>query len=158
MNFLAVYRIIEIGDEILKEKAKPVKSVNPNIIKLLNNLADTLYNAKGAGLAAPQIGVSKRVVVVDIGEGLYELINPEIISSSGQETDTEGCLSIPGIIGDVTRATTVKIRYMDRNGKEKSLIAKDMLARAMQHEIDHLEGILYIDRAANIRKLKQREA
>jgi peptide deformylase len=155
---LAVYKIVEIGDEILKEKARPVKSVTPNIIKLLNNLADTLYNAKGAGLAAPQIGVSKRVVVVDIGEGLYELINPEILSSSGQETDVEGCLSIPGIIGDVTRATTVKVRYMDRNGKEKSITVKDMLARAMQHEIDHLDGILYIDRAANIRKLKQREA
>lgn len=155
---MAVYKIVEIGDEILKEKARPVKSVTPNIIKLLNNLADTLYNAKGAGLAAPQIGVSKRVVVVDIGEGLYELINPEILSSSGQETDVEGCLSIPGIIGDVTRATTVKVRYMDRNGKEKSITVKDMLARAMQHEIDHLDGILYIDRAANIRKLKQREA
>lgn len=154
---MAVYKIVEIGDEILKEKARPVKSVSSNIIKLLDNLADTLYNAKGAGLAAPQIGVSKRVVVVDIGEGLYELVNPEIVSSSGQETETEGCLSIPGIVGDVTRAATVKVRYLDRNGKEKNVTAKGMLARAMQHEIDHLDGILYIDRASNIRKLKQKE-
>jgi peptide deformylase len=154
---LAVYKIVEIGDEILKEKARPVKSISSNIIKLLDNLADTLYNAKGAGLAAPQIGVSKRVVVVDIGEGLYELVNPQIVSSSGQETETEGCLSIPGIVGDVTRAATVKVRYLDRHGKEKNITAKGMLARAMQHEIDHLDGILYIDRAANIRKLKQKE-
>lgn len=154
---MAVYTIVEIGDEILREKAKPVKSINSNIVKLLDNLVDTMYNARGAGLAAPQIGVAKRVAVVDIGEGLYELINPEIISSSGQETDTEGCLSIPGIVGDVARAEIIKVRYLDRHGKVKNLTAKGMLARAMQHEIDHLDGILYIDRAANIRKLNQRE-
>lgn len=154
---MAVYKIVEIGDEVLREKAKPVKSINANIIKLLDNLTDTLYSAKGAGLASPQIGVSKRVVVVDVGEGLYELINPEIISSSGKDTDTEGCLSIPGLVGDVTRAATIKVKYLDRQGKEKSVTAKGMLARAMQHEIDHLDGILYIDRAANIRKLNQKE-
>lgn len=154
---MAVYKIVEIGDEILKEKAKPVKSISANIIKLLDNMADTLYDAKGAGLAAPQIGISKRVIIVDIGEGLYELVNPEIISAAGQETDVEGCLSIPGLIGDVTRAATVKVRYLDRHGKENNLTAKGFLARAMQHEIDHLEGILYIDRAINIRKLNQKE-
>ena len=154
---MAVYKIIEIGDEILKEKAKPVKSINANIIKLLDNMADTLYEAKGAGLAAPQIGISKRVIIVDIGEGLYELVNPQIISTAGQETDVEGCLSIPGLIGDVTRAATIKVRYLDRHGKEKNLTAEGLLARDMQHEIDHLEGILYIDRAANIRKLNQKE-
>ncbi|MDD4335171.1 MAG: peptide deformylase [Desulfotomaculaceae bacterium] len=154
---MAVYKIVEIGDEILKEKAKPVKNINANIIKLLDNLADTLYDAKGAGLAAPQIGVSKRVIIVDTGEGLHELINPQIISAAGQETDIEGCLSIPGLIGDVTRAVTVKVKYLDRHGKEKDLTAKSMLARALQHEIDHLEGILYVDRAVNIRKLSQKE-
>jgi peptide deformylase len=154
---LAVFKIVELGDEILKEKAKPVKTVNANINKLLNNLADTLYSAKGAGLAAPQIGISKRVIVVDIGEGLHEMINPEVISSSGQEADLEGCLSIPDIIGDVIRAASVKISYMDRHSKGKVLTAKGMLARALQHEIDHLEGILFIDRAVNIRKMKQKE-
>jgi len=153
-----VYKIVEIGDEILKEKAKPVKSINANIIKLLDNMADTLADAKGAGLAAPQIGVSKRVIVVDVGEGLYEMVNPQIINTAGQETDVEGCLSIPGLVGDVTRAATVKVRYLDRHGKEKNLTAKGMLARALQHEIDHLEGILYIDRAVNIRKLSKKEA
>ncbi|MBP7330874.1 MAG: peptide deformylase [Desulfotomaculaceae bacterium] len=155
---MAVYKIVEIGDEILKEKAKPVKSINANIIKLLDNMADTLADAKGAGLAAPQIGVSKRVIVVDVGEGLYEMVNPQIINTAGQETDVEGCLSIPGLVGDVTRAATVKVRYLDRHGKEKNLTAKGMLARALQHEIDHLEGILYIDRAVNIRKLSKKEA
>lgn len=154
---MAVFKIVELGDEILKEKAKPVKTVNANINKLLNNLADTLYSAKGAGLAAPQIGISKRVIVVDIGEGLHEMINPEVISSSGQEAALEGCLSIPDIIGDVTRAASVKISYMDRHSKGKVLTAKGMLARALQHEIDHLEGILFIDRAVNIRKMKQKE-
>ncbi len=155
---MAVYKIVEIGDEILKEKAKPVKSINATIIKLLDNMADTLADAKGAGLAAPQIGVSKRVIVVDVGEGLYEMVNPQIINTAGQETDVEGCLSIPGLVGDVTRAATVKVRYLDRHGKEKNLTAKGMLARALQHEIDHLEGILYIDRAVNIRKLSKKEA
>ena len=155
---MAVYKIVEIGDEILKEKAKPVKSINANIIKLLDNMADTLADAKGAGLAAPQIGVSKRVIVVDVGEGLYEMVNPQIINTAGQETDVEGCLSIPGLVGDVTRAATVKVRDLDRHGKEKNLTAKGMLARALQHEIDHLEGILYIDRAVNIRKLSKKEA
>ena len=155
---MAVYKIVEIGDEILKEKAKPVRSINANIIKLLDNMADTLADAKGAGLAAPQIGVSKRVIVVDVGEGLYEMVNPQIINTAGQETDVEGCLSIPGLVGDVTRAATVKVRYLDRHGKEKNLTAKGMLARALQHEIDHLEGILYIDRAVNIRKLSKKEA
>ena len=155
---MAVYKIVEIGDEILKEKAKPVKSINANIIKLLDNMADTLADAKGAGLAAPQIGVSKRVIVVDVGEGLYEMVNPQIINTAGQEPDVEGCLSIPGLVGDVTRAATVKVRDLDRHGKEKNLTAKGMLARALQHEIDHLEGILYIDRAVNIRKLSKKEA
>ncbi len=155
---MAVYKIVEIGNEVLREKARPIKSINANIIKLLNNLADTLYDAKGAGLAAPQIGVSKRAVVVDVGEGLHELVNPQIVSATGRETDVEGCLSIPGMIGDVSRATTVKVRYLDRQGKEKDLTAKGLLARALQHEIDHLEGILYVDRAVNIRKLDQKEA
>ncbi|RYD04602.1 hypothetical protein N752_14610 [Desulforamulus aquiferis] len=100
---MAVYKIVEIGDDVLREKAKPVKEINPSIIKLLNNMADTMYQARGVGLAAPQIGVSKRVIVVDIGEGLIELINPRILESSGSEEDTEGCLSVPGMVGEVTR-------------------------------------------------------
>ena len=154
---MAVYKIVLIGDEILREKAKPVKSVNAHIIKLLDNLADTLEDAKGAGLAAPQIGVSKRVIIIDVEEELYEMVNPQIIKAMGQQTDVEGCLSIPGLIGDVARAATVQVKYQDRTGQEKNLTAKGLLARALQHEIDHLEGILYIDRAVNIRKISQED-
>jgi len=154
---LAVYRIVEIGDEILKEKAKEVPKITPNIIKLLDNMAQTLYSAKGVGLAAPQVGVSKRVIVVDAGNGLMELINPEFLSFAGKETETEACLSIPGLMGDVTRAASVKVKFLDRYGQEQVVKARGLLARVFQHEIDHLEGILFIDRAENIRKLDQKE-
>lgn len=151
---MAVYRIVEYGDEILKEKAKPVPKITQNITKLINNMAETLYQFKGVGLAAPQVGVSKRVIVVDIGEGLIELINPEILKCSGQETDSEACLSIPGLVGDVVRASVVEVKGMDRTGRMLKLKAKSFLARVLQHEIDHLDGILFIDRASNIRKIK----
>ncbi len=154
---MAVYKIVEIGDEILKEKAKAVPKITPNIIKLLNNMAQTLYSAKGVGLAAPQVGVSKRVVVVDAGNGLIELINPEFLSFSGKETETEACLSIPGLMGDVTRAASVRVKFLDRYGQEQVVKARGLLARAFQHEIDHLDGILFIDRAENVRKLEQKE-
>ena len=150
---MAVYRIIENGDEVLREKAIEVKSVTPNIIKLLNNMRDTMYANKGVGLAAPQIGVSKRVIVVDVGEGLIELINPSIIEASGQLTDTEGCLSLPDVVGDVKRAAKVRVKGLNRNGAEIEIRAEGYAARAFQHEIDHLEGILFIDKAENIRKL-----
>ena len=154
---MAVYKIVEIGDEILKEKAKKVPKITPNIIKLLDNMAQTLYSAKGVGLAAPQVGVSKRIVVVDAGNGLIELINPEFLSFSGKETETEACLSIPGLMGDVTRAASVRVKFLDRYGQEQVVKARGLLARAFQHEIDHLEGILFIDRAENVRKLELKE-
>ncbi len=154
---MAVYKIVEIGDEILKEKAKEVPKITPNIIKLLDNMAQTLYSAKGVGLAAPQVGVSKRVIVLDAGNGLMELINPEFLSFAGKETETEACLSIPGLMGDVTRAASVKVKFLDRYGQEQVVKARGLLARVFQHEIDHLEGILFIDRAENIRKLDQKE-
>jgi len=154
---LAVYRIVELGDEVLKAKARAVPKITPNILKLLDNMADTMYSARGVGLAAPQIGVSKRVIVVDVGEGLVELLNPEILSYEGRETDSEACLSIPGIMGDVVRAAVIEVKGLDRRGKECIFTAKGFLARALQHEIDHLDGVLFIDRATNIRKLKQKE-
>ncbi|MEG6615236.1 peptide deformylase [Peptococcaceae bacterium 1198_IL3148] len=149
---MAVYEVVKNGDPILREKAATVPKITPNIIKLLDNMRDTMYASKGVGLAAPQIGISKRVVVVDIGEGLIELINPEIIEGSGVETDYEGCLSIPGIIGEVSRASAVIVKALNRDGQEVQYKAKGYLARAFQHEIDHLEGILFIDKAKNIRK------
>ena len=99
---MAIYKIVEDGDEILREKAKPVPQINSNIIKLIKNMSDTMYANKGVGLAAPQIGVSKRVIVIDVGEGLIELINPEIIQASGKDTDMEGCLSLPELTGAVS--------------------------------------------------------
>jgi len=151
---LAIYKIVELGNAILRERAKAVPKITSNILKLLDNMADTLYSEKGVGLAAPQVGVAKRVVVIDAGEGLVELINPEIIKFEGQATDTEGCLSIPGTVGDVTRAASVEVKCQDRHGKERIIQASDLFARALQHEIDHLDGVLFIDRAQKVWKVK----
>ena len=143
---MAVYNIVKIGDSVLREKAKPVLRINSNIYRLLDNMKDTMYEADGVGLAAPQIGISKRVVVIDVGEGPLELINPEIISTSGEAVDTEGCLSIPGIQEEVVRAAEAKVKALDRHGNEIVINGTELLARALQHEIDHLEGILFVDR------------
>ncbi len=143
---MALYQILEIGDPILREKAKPVPVINNNILKLLDNMADTMYHARGVGLAAPQIGIGKRVVVVDVGEGLIELINPEIVAQEGEETAEEGCLSIPAVQGEVARAARVTVRFTDRQGQKIEMTGQGYLARAFQHELDHLEGILFIDR------------
>ncbi|MBF7082327.1 peptide deformylase [Desulfallas sp. Bu1-1] len=150
---MAIYKIVEAEDDLLREKAKRVTKLGRNIEKLLDNMRDTMYANKGVGLAAPQIGVSKRVIVVDVGQGLVELINPEIIDVDGMQTDAEGCLSIPGMVGDVTRAAWVKVRGLDRKGNEIELEAEGFFARALQHEIDHLDGILFIDKATNLRKV-----
>ncbi len=149
---MAVYQIVELGDQILREKAKPVPKVTDNIRKLLNNLADTLREANGVGLAAPQIGVSKRVVVVDVGEGLIELVNPEISERQGEDTDSEGCLSIPGVYGEVSRAARVVVKALDRNGEVIKVEGTGLLARALQHEIDHLDGILFVDKATKLER------
>ncbi|MEG6522148.1 peptide deformylase [Desulfotomaculum sp. 1211_IL3151] len=152
---MAVYKIVEIGDEVLREKAKPVKEVTPNIHKLLDNMADTMYAAKGVGLAAPQIGVSKRVIVIDIGEGLIELVNPEILEASGPTVvDDEGCLSVPNMVGEVARADILVAKGLNRRGEEVVYRVKGFLARAFQHEIDHLEGVIFVDKASNLRKVE----
>ncbi|NPV29785.1 MAG: peptide deformylase [Firmicutes bacterium] len=143
---MAVYKIVELGDPVLREKARPVPEVNNNIRKLLANLAETMYAAKGVGLAAPQIGISKRVIVVDVGEGLWELINPEIVSRQGEEIGVEGCLSIPGVAGEVKRAARVVVKGWGRDGNQVEIRASGLGARALQHEIDHLDGILFIDK------------
>jgi len=151
---VAVYRIINIGEDILREKAKEVKSVTPNIHKLLDNMAETMYDAEGVGLAAPQIGVPKRVVVIDVGDGLVELINPVILTKEGDETDQEGCLSIPNVVGEVKRAKKVVVQALDRDGVLMEYEAEGLIARAFQHEIDHLDGILFVDVAEKISEKK----
>ena len=149
---MAVYKIVEAEDD-LRDKAKLVTKFGKNIEKLLDNMKDTMYANRGVGLAAPQIGVSKRVIVVDVGDGPIELINPEIIDVDGTQTDSEGCLSFPGIMGDVTRAFKVEVKGLDRVGDEIGVRAEGFFARALQHEIDHLDGILFIDKAKNLKKI-----
>jgi len=142
---MAVYQIVEIGTDVLRQRAKEVTEITPAIERLLDNMADTMYAAEGVGLAAPQIGISKRVIVVDIGDGKVELVNPGILDRRGQETDSEGCLSIPGVSGDVVRAAWVRVRGLNRRGEPVELEANGLLARALQHEIDHLDGVLFVD-------------
>lgn len=142
-------RIIRTGnDPILRQVAKAVPEVTKAIEKLLDDMAETMYDAEGIGLAAVQIGVAKRVIVVDIGEdgpGLIELINPEIVAESGSDRASEGCLSLPGAQGDVTRPANVTVRGMNRQGEIVEYEATGMLARCLQHEVDHLNGILFTD-------------
>jgi len=149
---MAIRIIVKHPDEILREKAKPVKAVTPSIQKLLTDMAETMYDAPGVGLAAPQIGISKRVIVIDVGDehGLIEMVNPEILESSGEQFGPEGCLSIPGLQGDVRRKNKVKVKGLDRNGNEYTIEAEGFLARAFQHEIDHLNGVLFIDIADRV--------
>ncbi|MGQ9558039.1 MAG: peptide deformylase [Desulfurispora sp.] len=149
---MAVFNVVTEGDEVLREKAVPVRKITSSIHKLLDNMRDTMYAYKGVGLAAPQIGVSKRVIVVDVGEGLWELVNPEIIASQGEEKGMEGCLSIPGVVGDVIRAARVTVTGWNRQGETVTVQAEGFFARALQHEIDHLNGVLFTDKALNIRR------
>ena len=142
---MAVYKIVEIGADVLRLKAKAVKEVNPSIIKLLDNMIDTLHAADGVGLAAPQIGVSKRVIIVNVDDVLVELINPVVLERVGQNSAEEGCLSIPNVTGDVLRPAKVRVQGINRYGQMLDFQAERLLARALQHEIDHLEGILFVD-------------
>jgi peptide deformylase len=150
---MAIRMIVKDPDPILREISRPVPKITPNIHKLLDNMADTMYDAHGVGLAAPQIGILKRVIVIDAGEEdqeLIEMINPEIISRSGKQLGPEGCLSIPGINGDVNRFEKVTVKGLDRDGHEITIKAEGFLARVFQHEIDHLDGTLFTDIAETI--------
>ena len=143
---MALRQIVKIGEPVLRKKSKVVKEINDRVIELLDDMADTMYDADGVGLAAPQVGILKRVVVIDIGDGLIELINPEIIETEGEYLDTEGCLSVPGESGEVLRPYRVKVKAQDRNGQWFEIEGEELLARAFCHEIDHLDGILYVDK------------
>jgi len=148
---MAIRMIVRHPDPILRERAKEVTKFNANLHKLLDDLADTMYDANGVGLAAPQIGVLKRAFVVDAdGSGLIELVNPEIVVKEGEQFGPEGCLSIPGLQGDVRRAKRVVIRGQDRYGNPVEYEGVDLLARAFQHELDHLNGVLFLDIAESV--------
>jgi peptide deformylase len=142
---MAILPIVMHPDPILEKECEQVTAFDKKLKKLLNNMYDTMIEADGVGLAAPQVGVGLQVAIVDIGDetGTIELINPEIIEKDGTQTDLEGCLSFPGLYGEVTRPSTIKVRTYNRKGKIIEFQAKDFLARAIQHEIDHLHGILF---------------
>ncbi|MCR8655827.1 peptide deformylase [Paenibacillus endoradicis] len=143
---MSIKGILPFGDPILRKIAKPVVDLHGKTIRLLDDMIDTLYETDGrAGLAAPQVGILRQLIVMDCGEGLIELINPEILDMSGEQVGTEACLSYPGYWGYVKRANKVKIKSLTREGDEVILIGEDYLARCMQHEIDHLKGILFVD-------------
>ncbi|WFA09816.1 peptide deformylase [Tissierella sp. Yu-01] len=135
------------GDPLLRKKSKEITEINDRIKVLLEDMVETMREANGIGLAAPQVGILRRAVVIDVGEGVLKLINPEIIENSGSIVDLEGCLSIPNLSGKVERPEKVKVRFLDENGKTRTIEAAGYLARAFCHEIDHLDGILYTDKA-----------
>jgi peptide deformylase len=157
---MAIRIIVKDPDPVLREKAKPVTKFNANLHKLLDDMAETMYDANGVGLAAPQIGILKRVIVIDTGDehGLIEMVNPEIIDKSGEQFGPEGCLSIPGINGEVRRAMWVKVRGQDRHGNEYTMEGEGLLARAFQHEVDHLNGILFTDLAERIYEISPEDS
>lgn len=135
-------------DPILRKTSRPVTEFNDRLFTLLDDMKDTMYKAEGVGLAAVQVGVLRRVVVIDCGDGFIELINPEIIKSSGRQKETEGCLSLPNKSGVTLRPSKVKVKAQDRNGKWHEYEGTDLKARCFCHEIDHLDGILFTDKLA----------
>jgi peptide deformylase len=144
---LAIRNVLTIGDETLNKKSKEVEKIDKRIITLLDDLAETMNLAKGLGIAAPQVGVLRRVVVIDIGDGIKELINPVLVKTSDEMiNDVEGCLSVPGKMGYVLRPKTATVRATDRSGKEFELTGEGLLARVICHELEHLDGHLYTEK------------
>lgn len=146
---MALRTIRIMGDEVLEKVCKPVKAMTPRTQELIEDMLDTMYESEGVGLAAPQVGILKRIVVIDVGEeqlpdGPLVMINPEIIETSGEQTGQEGCLSLPGQAGVVTRPNYVKAKALDINMQEYEIEATELLARAICHECDHLDGIMYV--------------
>lgn len=139
--------IVTYGDEVLRRRAEDVLEVNEEIRALIERMYATMEESRGLGLAAPQIGVSKRVFVYDVGEGKHAVINPRIVKRSGEEYSVEGCLSIPGLQGEVPRALRVTLTGLDESGRKIRIRAEGLLARVFQHEIDHLDGKMFVDRA-----------
>lgn len=133
------------GDSVLTKKSRPIDKMTPRIGELITDMLDTMYDAMGVGLAAPQVGILKRIVVIDVGEGPIVLINPEILETSGEQTGDEGCLSVPGMAGQVTRPNYVKVKALDVNMNEQIYEGEGLLARAFCHEIDHLDGKMYTE-------------
>lgn len=143
---MAIREIRKKDDEILSKVCKPVKNFDNKLAILLDDLYDTMKKSDGVGLAAPQVGILKRVAVIDIGEGKIELVNPVITKTDGSQTGSEGCLSVPGVYGEVERPNFVTVKAFDRNGNEFEVSGSELLARALCHEIDHLDGHLFLEK------------
>ena len=150
---MAIRNIVQVGDDVLRQRCAEVETFDEKLWTLLDDMKDTVKKEQGAGLAAPQVGVLRRVVVVDVPEGYFEFINPVILMQKGEQTDWEGCLSVKGKSGIVSRPMKVKLAYQDRNGEKYLLQAKGFFARAICHELDHLDGVLYIDKASRVQKI-----
>ena len=150
---MALRNVVKRGDAILTKQCREVTEINDRIITLLDDMAETMREDMGVGIAAPQVGVARRLCIIEPEEGkLVEMINPEIIESEGEQLSTEGCLSVPGMIGDVIRPQKLVVKYMDRHGNEKTEEFTDFEAVVVSHETDHLDGILYVDKATNVRE------
>lgn len=154
---MAVLPIRKYGDDVLRKPAEPVTEFDESLQKLINDMVETMYAAPGVGLAANQVGISKRLMLIDLSVGkrpgeLHVIINPEIIETQGEITDEEGCLSIPDFVEVVTRPERVKLRHIDRNGEEREMWGEGLMARAMCHEVDHLNGTLFVDRLRGLKR------
>jgi peptide deformylase len=148
---MAKLKIVKIGDDTLRKTCRPVDKITPRVLTLLDDMVDTMRAAEGVGLAAPQVGILKRIVVIETEPGkVIELINPKIIAFSGEQTGEEGCLAVPGRSGIVTRPMHVTVRALNRYGQTVDITGSELLARAFCHELDHLDGKLYIDRASEM--------
>ena len=143
---MAIRNIVKLGDDILRKKCRTQMEFDSRLATILDDMAETMYQAEGVGLAAPQIGILRRICIVDVGEGLIELVNPVIEDHSGSQIGDEGCLSIPGRYEEVERPMKVTVHAQDRTGKTFRIEGEGLLARALCHEIDHLDGIVYLDR------------
>jgi peptide deformylase len=150
---MAILEIKEYGEPVLREKSLPVKEITPEILNLIRDMAETMYTASGVGLAAPQVGVAKRIIIIDgEEEGLIILINPMLVKSEGEVIEEEGCLSIPGVYSEVKRSSKVTVKALNESGEPIEITKEGLLARALQHEIDHLEGILFVDRIGKVER------
>ena len=160
---MALRKIVLEGDDILRKKSKDVAAVNERILTLLDDMWETLAENNGVGLAAPQVGVLRRIAVIDTGkdeeeDGIrVELINPRIVEADGEKEEDEACLSIPGMVGAVTRPTRVKVEAVDRRGEVFVIEGEGLLAKALCHELDHLDGILFVDKASSVRPIENED-
>ncbi|NLB78332.1 MAG: peptide deformylase [Clostridiaceae bacterium] len=152
---MAIRNIVKKGDEILNKRCKEVKEINNRVIDLLDDMSETMLEGNGVGLAAPQVGILKRIVVIDVGDGLMELINPVIIESEGEQIEAEGCLSVPGVFGKVKRPQRVVVEYLNRAGEKVRTEGTEIKAICICHELDHLEGMLFDEKVIEFVELEQ---